>query len=195
MSVNEWIESEYKNLSKFAKHWSKDNWADLITHYYIYLTKEKNWIKLSLMPHDEQMKFTQQWMKNSVAWKNSDFTKSLAVNNLDEGYTIKEEVESSVRIEICGEDVDDSVKEWLIDLHENWGDKQIERLVRIRELYLSDKFTITDRILYDMVYKNQMTMRQVSNKINVPLTSVFLLIKNLEQKMKNELCGLTSSIK
>jgi DNA-directed RNA polymerase specialized sigma subunit len=192
MTVNEWIDAEYKNLSRFAKHWSKDHWSDLITHYYIYLLKEKNWLKISSMPHEEQMKFTQQWMKNSVAWKNSDFSKSLAVNNLEDNYVLREETETCMSIEIQGEDIDDSVKEWLIDLHENWGDKQIERLVRIRELYLSDRFTITDRIIYDMVYKNQMTMRQISTKINIPLTSVFLMIKELEQKMKEELCGTQS---
>ena len=186
--MNKWIETNYHLLKKFAKHWSPDNWSDLISCYYIYLTKSNNWNRISALPHDEQMKWTQRWMSNSVRWANSDFNKAVRVNNLEDEYEITDGYDSEISIEIMAEDGDLPVKEWLLDLHEHWGPDQINRIVKIRHLYLSNRFTVTDRILFDMCYTNQMTMRQISEKISIPLTSVFLLVKDLENKIRTE-CG------
>ena len=192
MDVNTWINKEYKMLSRLSKNWTSEHWRDLITHYYIYLSKPKNWSKFEPLPEEEKIKFTQKWMSNSVKWTNSDFSKSLRVNNLDDEYDISEvEVENDTAMYIKSEDIDDTVKDWLCDLHNNWGEEQIIKLVKVREMYLS-KMKTEDRVLYDLTYTQEMTLRDISRKINIPLTSVFLMVKNLNEKIRLEVCGTQS---
>ena len=192
MNVNTWIDKEYKMLSRLAKNWSNDNWRDLITHYYMYLSRPKNWEKFKPLPEEDKIKFTQKWMGNSVKWTNSEFSKSLRVNNLEDEYDIEETTyECETSLYVSAEDIDESVKEWLVDLHNNWGDEQIHRIVKVREMYLS-KMKTEDRVLYDLTYNQQLTLRDISKKINIPLTSVFLMVKNLNEKIKLEVCGTQS---
>jgi DNA-directed RNA polymerase specialized sigma subunit len=139
-------------------------------------------------------------MRNNVKWENSEFSKEKKVNNFeeiwDEDYSGREfhyegmPVESTSSMEITAEDTTDDIKLWLIDIHEEWGDNA-DKLIRIRKIYLD--MNTTDKVLYDLYFTNMMSTRMIAKKLNIPSSSVHVMLTDLKNKIK-VLCG-TSSIK
>lgn len=195
MTVNEWFEHNYKNIAKISKYYTTDK--TLITHYYLWLIKHPNrWEKMSEMTSVERMKFTNTWLRNNNGWENSDYSKDKRVNNFgeiwDDEYTIEVEYENPLSIEIGSENTSDDIKEWLIDIESNFGENA-DKIILLRKIYLSKNFHTTDRVLYDMYFTDMMSYRDISKKLNIPLSSIHLLVNELKNKIK-EKCGLTSSI-
>jgi DNA-directed RNA polymerase specialized sigma subunit len=167
----------------WSKRWSHDEWPELLSQMAIYLNK--NWPRFSQIPDgEERIKFLQTWMKNQVAWYNSDFNKTLRVNNLPEQTEIVDG-EYDDLIELKSEVVRDDIKDWLIDLNQNWNDLEIDRLVKIRKIYLT--LPSHEKVLYDLYFTKMMSMRDIGKKIDLPLSAVYNMIKELKEKIKEEL--------
>jgi DNA-directed RNA polymerase specialized sigma subunit len=167
----------------WSKRWSHDEWPELLSQMAIYLNK--NWPRFSQIPDgEERIKFLQTWMKNQVAWYNSDFNKTLRVNNLPEQTEIVD-AEYDDLIELKSEVVRDDIKDWLIDLNQNWNDLEIDRLVKIRKIYLT--LPSHEKVLYDLYFTKMMSMRDIGKKIDLPLSAVYNMIKELKEKIKEEL--------
>jgi DNA-directed RNA polymerase specialized sigma subunit len=167
----------------WSKRWSHDEWPELLSQMAIYLNK--NWSRFSQIPDgEERIKFLQTWMKNQVAWYNSDFNKTLRVNNLPEQVDIGDS-EYDDLIELKSEVVRDDIKDWLIDLNQNWNDLEIDRLVKIRKIYLT--LPSHQKVLYDLYFTKMMSMRDIGKKIDLPLSAVYNMIKELKEKILSEI--------
>ena len=178
-----WFTSNYALISMWSKRWSHDEWAELLSQMSIYLNK--NWSRFSQIPDgEERIKFLQTWMKNQVNWYNSDFNKTLRVNNLPEQTEVVD-AEYDDLIELKSEVVRDDIKDWLIDLNQNWNDLEIDRLVKIRQIYLT--LPGHQKVLYDLYFTKMMSMRDIGRKIDLPLSAVHSMIKELKEKIRNDL--------
>lgn len=178
-----WFTSNYALICMWSKRWSHDEWPELLSQMAIYLNK--NWSRFSQIPDgEERIKFLQTWMKNQVAWYNSDFNKTLRVNNLPEQVDIGDS-EYDDLIELKSEIMRDDIKEWLIDLNQNWNDLEIDRLVKIRQIYLT--LPGHQKVLYDLYFTKMMSMRDIGKKIDLPLSAVYNMIKELKEKILSEI--------
>ena len=186
-----WFANNYVLISMWSKRWSPDNWSELLSEMTIYLNK--NWLKFSQIPDDEErIKFLQTWMKNQVKWYNSEFNKNIRVNNLsvDEGIQAdfgrrEEQIAYDDLIELKSEVVRDDIKDWLIDLNQNWNDLEIDRLVKVRQIYLT--LPGHQKVLYDLYFTKMMSMRDIGKKIDLPLSAVYNMIKELKEKILSEI--------
>ena len=167
---------------KWSKVWAGEEWGDLLTHFTFYL--HKNWSRFSLIPDGEQrLKFTQTWFKNNVKWSNSEFNVSITVNNLPEGWEPPES-EYDDLIELKAELMREDIADWMYDLHTNFDKIEVERLMKLRQVYLS--LQTHDKVLYDLYFTNMMTMRAIGKKLELPLSAVFTMVTELKQKIKSQ---------
>ena len=186
-----WFANNYALISMWSKRWSHDKWPELLSEMSIYLNK--NWIRFSQIPDgEERIKFLQTWMKNQVNWHNSEFNKTIRVNNLSVDENIQadfgrreDQIAYDDLIELKSEVVRDDIKEWLIDLNQNWNDLEIDRLVKIRKIYLT--LPSHEKVLYDLYFTKMMSMRDIGKKIDLPLSAVYNMIKELKQKILSEI--------
>lgn len=183
MNGDLWIKNNYTFLETWSKRWSPEDWANLLSLYCIYI--HSNWSKFSAIPdNEERIRFSQTWMKNQVNWYNSDFNKTLRVNNLPEQTEVVDG-EYDDLIELKSEVVRDDIKDWLIDLNQNWNDLEIDRLVKIRKIYLT--LPGHQKVLYDMYFSNMLSMRDIGKKLDLPLSAVYNMIKELKEKILSEI--------
>lgn len=167
----------------WARRWSPTEWRELLTHYTLYL--EKNWAKFSLIPDgDERIKFTQTWLKNNVKWKNSDFNKSIAVNNQAEDF-IAPDMAIDHSLDILAEDMTDDIKEFIVDLNRRFSEEEVIKIITIRKIYLS--LASHEKVLYDLYFTQMLSIREVAKKLQLPNSSIHVMIVSLRKKIK-DLC-------
>lgn len=167
-------------METWSKRWAKDDWSDLINHYVEYL--DTNWKKFSNIPdNDERIKFTQTWMRNQTKWYNSDFNRLHQLNDLGEEWTIPD-VEDDHLLELRCESDREDISIWLVDTYSEYGEWGTNKLIKLRETYL--KLETHEKVLYDLYFTNMNTMRDISDKLDIPLTAVFKMIKELKSKLK-----------
>lgn len=177
--LDQWIYTHYKRLTQIAGSYTTDNY-DLVSYYYMYLSK-MGWDKIKNMPQNDKMKYSRVWLRNQSEWENVPFS-HMGVNNLGEEYNIKDDKQDCVDIFINAEDTSDHLKDYIIDMTNEWGAEKTDKLLLIKYHYIHS-LDISERILFDLVYTKLMTTREVSKHINVPHTSCWLLIKELENKL------------
>lgn len=174
-----WLTNNYTIISYWARHWHRTEWRELLAHFTLYL--EKNWNKFSKIPDgEERIKFSQTWMKNNVRWKNSEFNKSIGVNNFGEEFDFVDE-ELNEPIEILAEDLDDGLKEFIVDLNRRFSEFDASRIILVRKIYLT--LPPHERVLYDMYITQMLSLRQVAKKLDLPLSAVHNMINELKKKI------------
>lgn len=185
VTSDQWFNKNYSWICYWAKRWSPNDWRELVTQLWLYLTK--SWSKFSQIPdNEERIKFIQTWYKNSVNWESSDYNKTLKVNNLDETWTIPDEPEDYY-IEIIAETSREDLQEWLVDINRRFSDYDVDRLIKFRQIYLT--LPTTEKVLYDLYFSQMMSMRDIAKKIDLPLSTIYNMLKDLKNKLKIE-CGL-----
>lgn len=192
MQGGQWLTDNWTTLCKMSKKWHWTEWSELISLYVIYV--EANWIsKLQPMNENDRMRFTQTWLKNNSGWSNSGFNKSIRVNNLgdkpsdcddDLDSQIADEVEewTDDLIELNSEPIREDIKEWLIDLYRNFSEKEVNRLIKLRSIYLT--LDTPNRVLWDLYFTQMLTMRQISSKLDLPLASIHNMITDLKKQIR-----------
>ncbi len=195
MNGGQFLEDNYKELTTMSKRWGGSDWSELLSYYTIWLNK--NWfVKMNPIPHVDQMRFSQSWLKNNSKWWNSEFNKLRAVNNnagtreeddefgFDESQIVDddERFEYNDMIELNAEPLPDDIKSWIIDIHSNFSEVESEKIIKIRSIYL--QLPTHEKVLYDLYFTNMLTMRQIGHKLDLPLTSVFMMINELKEKIK-----------
>lgn len=175
-----WITDNYKFLQKWSRIWCKDfdDADELLTLFTIYLST--NWFKYESMSDNDRLRFTQTWMKNNVNWSNSDFNKLKKVNSLNEEWDIEDTYDDLIEVR-CETDRED-IKDWLIDLNRNYGEHQVEKLVRLREIYLT--LATHEKVLYDLYWTNENSLREIGKKLNISHMSVWTMINDLKEKIR-----------
>ena len=182
LTVDQWFILHYDTILKLSGYYTDDR--SIITHFYLWLNKPNRFLKIISMPINEQMKFTNTWMRNNSKWENSEFSKEKKINNFDEIWDEDYEgmpVENNISIEIGAENISDDIKLWLIDIEEEWGDNA-DKLIRIRKIYLD--MNTTDKVLYDLYFTNMMSTRMIAKKLNIPSSSVHIMLTDLKTKIR-----------
>lgn len=197
MTLDDWFSEYFKNIRSIARGYTQD-WGDLISLYYLYL-KKSGWAKVhkgevvpfSQLNEDKKSKLTRKWMKSNSKWDNVDFCE-MRVNDLSEEMTQIEDVEfeDPMDILIGAEDINDSVKEWIEDITRRYGEHRANKLIEVRYHYLNS-LTLPEKVLYDLTYTQEMTTRSVAKKLGIPHTSCYLMVRDLNNKLKL-LCGTIS---
>ena len=192
MRGGDFITDNYIELKVMSKRWAGLDWVDLLSYYTIWI--EKNWPRMILLPHNDQMRFSQTWLKNNAKWYNSEYNKSKVVNNLqsptdDEGDNLEPLYDTEPgyddMIELRSEALPEDIKVWLFDLSQNFPERDVERLVKMRTIYL--QLQTHERVLWDLYFTQMLTMRDISDKLNLPLTSVHIMISDLKIKIKKDI--------
>lgn len=180
-----WFNQNYKWISYWARKWSPYEWRELVTHFWVWL--DKNWIKFNLIPdNDERKKYIQKWFRNQVSWKSSDYNKSISVNNLEEEWQIPDIIEDNY-YDILSESDRDDIKDWLLDINRRFSEHSVDRLMLLRKIYL--ELSTPNKVLWDLYFTQMLSMRQISKKIDLPLSSVYNMVTDLKNIIKTE-CGL-----
>lgn len=180
-----WIHLNFKSICQMAKRWHPEEWRELISHFALYL--QKNWSKFSRIPDgDERLKWTQTWMKNNASWSNSEFNRSIRVNNFEEEFTVREE-EWNGEIETRAEDLTEDLKDFIIDLERRFDEAEVRQIILVRSVYLT--LDTHEKVLYDLYITEMLSIRGVAKKLNLPMSAVYGMINELKTKIKKE-CGL-----
>jgi hypothetical protein len=187
LSYDEWITNNYKILSTWARRWHPEEWRELMAHLTFYL--HKSWSKFSMIPDDEQrIKFIQTWYKNTVKWKNSDFNKSIKVNDDNwEGYSTNDsifEIKGDIYEEaydVLAEDFNQSIKAFIIDLERRFSEPEVEKILKVRKIYLT--LPPHEKVLYDLYFTKMLSIRGVAKQLDLPTSSVHLMIVDLRKKI------------
>lgn len=185
ISWQQWFSQNYTVIAFWAKKWHHAEWRELLAHMTLYL--EKNWSKFSTIPDDDQrIKFLQTWMKNTVRWQNSDFNKSIGVNNLDETYTGSwvNEGTHEQPYDIMAEDMTDDIKDFVIDLHRRFDEPDVNKILKIRTIYL--QLPSHEKVLYDLYFTQMLSIRGVAQKLQLPTSSVHNMIVELRKKIASQ---------
>lgn len=143
---------------------------------------DDNWEKFDTIPNNEErIKWVQAWLRNQSRWSNSDFNRTHKVNDLADEWTIPD-IEEDHLLELRCESNREDIREWLVDVYVQFGDVGTNKLVKLREIYL--KLEVHERVLWDLYYTNMNTMRDISKKLDIPLTAVYKMITDLNLKIK-----------
>ena len=185
MNGGKWCEDNWLLICKWSKHWHKEEWGELASHFILYV--DKNWIKFSSIPDGEQrIRYMQTWMKNNVQWYNSEFNKTIRTNSLPEEFELKEEAEDNYLEVYCESDRED-IRDFLLDLHRNQSEYDVNRILTIRKAYI--QLPTHDKVLYDLYFTQMLSMRDIAGKLDLPLSAVFNMMTELKNKIKLS-CGI-----
>jgi len=190
------VEQNYKPLLVIAKRWGKTHWAEMLSVYTIYL--DANWDKvqkkwnqsLAQATDVERLKFSQNWMHNQSGYrKNGAWYKDVSINDFAEiwDYDFDDDSADELRITIGSEDCSEDIALWITDLHNSFSDEQVNLILMSKIAY--SKLELRDKRLYDMYITDGMAMRAIATKLRIPLTSVYIEIKNLKIKLIEQ-CNL-----
>jgi hypothetical protein len=181
-SWQQWLEQNYKVISYWSRRWHPHEWRELLAFLTLYL--EKNWHKFSKIPDgDERIKFLQKWMKNNVNWSNSEFRKSIEVNNFGDDIWIPDEVVDDM-IDIRSEDSPEDVKEFIIDLHRRFSEEEVIKIIKVRKVYITLK--AHEKVLFDLYITQMLSIRGVAKRLNLPMSAVYGMINDLKKKIQDE---------
>jgi RNA polymerase sigma factor (sigma-70 family) len=182
MTWQQWLSENYTTLEYWSKRRDFTNWSDLITQLTLHL--QKNWTTFNLIPDDKKIAWCQGWFKNQVRWLNSKHNVDVFGDELG-GRTF---MEFKTEIFDCEEEEDfdkncdytDEERLWIDDL----SDSQISKIKKIKLIYkgLSNE----EQVLFDLYFKEMLSQRQIAEKINIPLSAVYNMLKALKTKIKNE---------
>lgn len=174
-----WLNDNYTEISYWSRRWHHEEWRELLAHLTLYL--QKNWSKFSKIPDgEERIKFLQSWMKNTVKWKNSDFNKSICVNNNEEEWDIVDDVYLE-DYEIIAEDIDSDIKDFIIDIKKRFNEGEVKKIIMVRKIYLT--LRPHERVLYDLYITQMLSLRQVAKKLQLPLSAVHNMVNELKKKI------------
>ena len=181
MTHSHWINTNYCFLEKWCKHWRPDEWAELLSQYVIYLNTK--WDKFDSIPDgNERLKWSQKWLRDNSKWTNSEFNKEVRINNLPEEWVIEDCGEDSLIEHIIESDRPD-IRLWIRDLNLNFSELEVERLMRIRGIYL--RLDTHEKVLYNLYFDNMLSMRDIASKIGLPLSAIHIMIGDLKKKIKS----------
>ena len=182
LSWQQWLEKNYRIISYWSRRWHPEEWRELLAFMTFYL--EKNWHRFSKIPDgEERIKFLQTWMKNNVNWSNSEFRKSIAVNNFTEEFDFGDEILDD-NLDIKAEDIGQDVKEFIIDLHRRFSEEEVLKIISVRKVYLT--LQSHEKVLYDLYITQMLSIRGVAKRLNLPMSAVYGMINDLKKKINDE---------
>ncbi len=174
MTFSIWLGTNYVFIEGVAKNISPKRYKDLV--YYLTLYLDKKWMVFDNIPNHQKIPFVVAWMSNNNKWSGSSFN----LHNLDSI------CETSQR-EYFDNDMVEETKYYLdgeSTFIQDYGYLRGEILDDARSIYI-ERLNSIERILYDMYFYDDLSMRKISSKLNIPTSSVVLMISALKKKIKN----------
>lgn len=195
MNWQQWVQLNYAWLSQYASIYS-DLSGDLLTHLCLYF-EDGHWHKFNQMPEPDKRKWVRAFFRNQVKWSNSPVSRENKTNSLtqeqidwfENAYDTPDN--SHIEIEVGAEDTNQDIKEWITDCQLQFGETKTEKLLQIR-LIFRKYLNLPEQILYGLYFEELLTHRQIAQRLKIPLTSSFFMVKKLENKLI-ELCNGTQS--
>lgn len=187
MTWQEWVQNNFKSLKSMSLVYG-DLSGDILTHLSLYL--DDNWLKFNMIPDSQKLRWIGRWMRNQAGWSNSQVNRDLKTNNLPEDHQFDIVDDQHETITIFAEDGDDKLKGWISDTFSVYGSDKTDKLIRVKYYYHS--LTLPEQILYTLYFDELLTHRAIAQRLNIPLTSSFLMVKELETKLIN-LCNSTGT--
>ena len=184
-SWQSWLNFNYAVLKYWSRKWAGEDWPELIAFLTLYL--KKNWIKFSKIPDtEERIKFLQTWMRNNSKWSNSEFRKSIRVNDFPEQFDFSEAYDEG-EILRKAEHGPENIKDWINDLHRNFSPEEVRKIILIRTHYLT--LQTHEKALYDLYFTGGLSIRGIAKKLNLPMSAVHNMLVDLKNKIKTK-CGI-----
>lgn len=183
--INQWITVNYIDLFAYAKRCSSKNYSDLISLFYLYLISPIGLSKFNKIENNiDRLKYSYRWLRNNAQWRNSEFNKTIRVNNLPDEIDVQD-VSTDDYIEVLCENEREDIKELMLDMNRTYGEANANKLLTLRKVYLM--LETTDKVLWDLYFTEMMSMRAIASKLDIPLSSIFSMVTDLKKKIK-ELC-------
>ena len=182
----DWLVSVAENvLGKSSKNDTDAN--DLISNLVIYLYENKDNILLKYLNDVMFKKLCVSYIKKQSSWNKTLFKKQFKFDfaELDE-LSYEKSIDSSA-IELVGapEKASDYIKD-LMNL--GFNENQIEKVLKFK--IIEKDLNIYDSNLIDMYINKNMSYAEISKKCNIPVTSVFFLVKELRETIFNKIKNL-----
>jgi DNA-directed RNA polymerase specialized sigma subunit len=117
---------------------------------------------------------------------NSDFNKSIRVNNLSEEFDVFEESEDNFIEVMCETDRPD-IRDFMMDISRRYSEYDVDKIVLLRAIYI--ELETYERVLWDLYFNQMLSMRDIGKKLDLPLSSVYNMVKELKIKVKLR-CGI-----
>jgi RNA polymerase sigma factor (sigma-70 family) len=188
MNVNEFIESRGEDLIKVAKNINRVDHMEMISDYYIYISKNCYKKSFDLLEEDDIYYFSISWLKN-----NSTKNNRKRIVDVEKGYILEDtkvvgyngNILSSIgsyAIELGAEDMTDDMKAYLLDLQNDWSDSQIIKILGVyKNLELLESW---ERILFDMYFMKEMSLRKIGDRVGIPMSSINLMVNKIKEKLR-----------
>lgn len=156
-------------------------------------------MQFSVIPNNvERLKFSTTWLSNNARWPKSAFKLEFKVNNMEAQWDIPDTEVEEPNIDIL--DISDernnrvidpqikwmviSMKEWIKDTTDKWGEVRGTNLIKLRYVYLND-LTLTERVLYDLHFTEGLSVRKIAKQLDLPISGTYQMVRVLKNKLKN----------
>lgn len=179
MELEDFINNNYKDLVRCAKARASTNYGEMLSELYLFL--DKKWKLYQNLKNQEVLLICYKFMADSKKWTNSEFSKHTKLSthiSIDEtplnlSYTLNDEV-----IDVDNE----TIKTLINDYSSNFNKEQTQKLLML-ELVISD-LPAHEKVLLEMNVFQNMNHRHIASKTGIPASTVYLMIKKLNEKIK-----------
>lgn len=186
MNLETFVTTNYNAIYKACQIKNKYP-QEMLSECYIYLNRK--WPILSACTVEEALLSTYKFIHTSRDWSNSNFSKITApqANNHLEFPVWLEHQDETEAFETINEDLigieHQPTKDLISDYYSTFRKEFADILIKIHLVY--PKLNQADRILYDLTFKDNLSVRQIAKKTNIPPSSIFVMQKKLKNKIKN----------
>lgn len=77
-----------------------------------------------------------------------------------------------------------SMKEWIKDTTDKWGEVSGTNLIKLRYIYLND-LTLTEKVLYDLHFTEGLSVRKIAKQLDLPISGTYQMVRVLKNKLRN----------
>lgn len=172
--IDDYFNSRLKDLEtyyyKFCSVLEKEYFPNMISELYIHIISKIDKLE-ELIKRDELHFYCIQFIYNQRNWKGTKF---------------KEEIISKENFSTSLENTNISIENDF-DSEEKYYFENVKhetKLNIVRKGYL--KLNLSEKVLYQKYFIEQMSMRKIAKEIGVPLTSIFKSIKEMREKIVSE---------
>lgn len=180
------LQSACRRISfKYKKKLHNNFKNEVYSELFIYL--HDNWHKYKDLSNDDVFYLSIDFVKKQFFWKDSPLKKTINPPQLKKltiiySDQLPERNYNDLRIEIGSEVGTRLTQDYLLDLHNNFNEHQINNIIKTRLIY--DKLNLKDQVIYDLYINQNLSIRQIASKINTSRSSADKIIQETITNIK-----------
>lgn len=187
--LDAFITSNHNNLFGAARKIAGSRHREIYSELYVHMNTY--WDKFKKVPDAEKVYMCVAFMKNQTKWSNTNL--DLLVDRKKHVSDIVPELcpeltYTDIRIEISAEENTKLTADYIVDLQNNFDERQIDLIIKTMLVY--DSLDLMDQIIFDMYIVQNMSMRAIAERIKVSLFTshkiVTASLKRIKQKIEDE---------